>query len=54
MEGAVEKSEFYSPFGEVAVEVDTVIAGAVIVFMANTAAISVIRTAVPNLLSLFF
>lgn len=44
----------YSPFGEVAVEIDTVIAGAVIVLMANTAAISIIRATVPNLLSFFF
>lgn len=53
MESTVEKSEFYSPFGEVAVEVDSVIAGAVIVLMVNTATISVICAAIPNLFCLF-
>ena len=53
VESAVKKSEFYSALGKVAVKIDSVIAGAVIVLMVDTAAISVVCTAVPDFFCFF-
>lgn len=48
VERAVEKPEFYGAFGKIAVQVDTVVAGLVIVGMADAAGVAVICRAVPD------
>ena len=54
VERAIEKSEFYSTFGKIAVKIYSMIAGMIVMFVVNTTAITIICTAVPYLLSFFW
>lgn len=52
MQGAVEKPEFNSAFGKIAVQVDTMVAGRIIVGMADSAGIAIVCFAVPDAFSI--
>ena len=51
MQGAVEKPEFNSAFGKIAVQVDAMVAGRIIVGMADSADIAIVCFAVKGSIS---